>query len=108
MMLATGNQPDFRTLNSFRLRHLTALASFFVQVLRLCEKKGLVKLRHVAVDGTRVKANASKHAAMSYGRMKQEEVRIRAEVEAYFRKCDRVDAEEDELQGFRIAHPDRP
>jgi transposase len=99
MMLAAGNQPDFRTLNSFRLRHLPALAGLFVQVVRLCEKKGLVKLRHVAVDGTRVKANASKHSAMSYGRMKQEEARIRAEVEAYFRDCDRVDAEEDERFG---------
>jgi transposase len=99
MMLAAGNQPDFRTLNSFRLRHLPALAGLFAQVVRLCEKKGLVKLRHVAVDGTRVKANASKHSAMSYGRMKQEEARIRAEVEAYFRDCDRVDAEEDERFG---------
>jgi transposase len=99
MMLAAGNRPDFRTLNSFRLRHLPALAGLFIQVLRLCEKKGLIKLRHVAVDGTRVKANASKHSAMSYGRMKQEEARIRAEVEAYFKECDRVDAEEDELFG---------
>jgi transposase len=99
MMLAAGNQPDFRTLNSFRLRHLPALAGLFVQVVRLCEKKGLVKLRHVAVDGTRVKANASKHSAMSYGRMKLEEARIRAEVEAYFRDCDRVDAEEDRRFG---------
>jgi transposase len=102
MMLAAGNQPDFRTLNSFRLRHLEALGRLFTQVLRLCEKRGLVKLRHVAIDGTRVKANASKHSAMSYGRMKQEEARIREEVEAYFRECDRVDAEEDELFG-----PDR-
>ncbi len=102
MMLAAGNQPDFRTLNSFRLRHLAALSRLFVQVVRLCEKRGLVQLRHVAVDGTRVKANASKHSAMSYGRMKQEEARIRAEVEAYFQECDRVDAEEDERYG-----PDR-
>jgi len=99
MMLAAGNAPDFRTLNSFRLRHLPALARLFVQVVELCEKKGLVKLRHVAIDGTRVKANASKHSAMSYGRMQQEEARIRAEVEAYFQECDRIDAEEDELYG---------
>ena len=102
MMLAAGNQPDFRTLNNFRLRHLAALSGLFVQVVRLCEKKGLVQLRHVAVDGTRVKANASKHSAMSYGRMQQEEARIRAEVEAYFRECDEVDAEEDARYG-----PDR-
>src|SRR5487761_1716357 len=99
MMLAAANQPDFRTLNSFRLRHLAALSGLFVQVVRLCEKKGLVQLRHVAVDGTRVKANASKHSAMSYGRMQQEEARIRAEVETYFRECDQVDAEEDARYG---------
>jgi transposase len=102
MMLAAGNRPDFRTLNSFRLRHLPALAQLFRQVLQLCERQGLVKLRHVAIDGTRVKANASKHSAMSYGRMKQERDRISAEIEAWFRECDRVDAEEDRRYG-----PDR-
>ena len=99
MMLAAGNRPDFRTLNSFRLRHLPALAQLFRQVLRLCEQRGLVRLRHVAIDGSRVKANASKHSAMSYGRMKQEEARISAEIDAWFRECDRVDAEEDRRYG---------
>lgn len=102
MMLAAGNRPDFRTLNSFRLRHLPALAQLFRQVLQLCERKGLVKLRHVAIDGTRVKANASKHSAMSYGRLKQERDRISAEIDAWFKECDRVDAEEDRRYG-----PDR-
>lgn len=99
MMLAAGNKPDFRTLNRFRLRHLPALAGLFQQVLILCEKKGLVKLRHVAIDGTKLKGNASKHSAMSYGRMKQEEARIGAEIDQWFRDCERVDAEEDELYG---------
>lgn len=99
MMLAAGNQPDFRTLNRFRLRHLQTLAGLFQQVLKLCRREGLVGLRHVAIDGTKVKANASKHSAMSYGRMKQEDERIAKEIEAWFRECDRVDAEEDRLYG---------
>src|SRR5207249_10924040 len=70
------NRPDFRTISDFRKRHLTALQGLFVQVLRLCARAGLVRLGHVALDGTKVKANASKHKAMSYGRMKQAEVRL--------------------------------
>src|SRR6184192_1580625 len=65
------NRPDFRTISDFRKRHLTALQGLFVQVLRLCARAGLVRLGHVALDGTKVKANASKHKAMSYGRMKE-------------------------------------
>lgn len=99
MMLAAGNQPDFRTLALFRQRHLQALAGLFKQVLKLCRKQGLLKLRHVAIDGTKVKANASKHSAMSYGRMKQEDERISREIDAWFRKADQVDAEEDKLYG---------
>ena len=69
-MAVTGLQrPDFRTISDFRKRHLPALAALFVQVLRLCRQAGLVKLGHVALDGTKLKANASKHKAMSYGRM---------------------------------------
>ena len=71
-MAVTGlNKPDFRTISEFRRRHLKALSGLFVQVLRLCQSAGLVKLGHVAVDGTKLKANASRHKAMSYGRMKQ-------------------------------------
>jgi len=70
MMLVAGDPPDFRTISEFRKRHLTALAGLFVQVLKLAEKAGLVKLGHVALDGTKIKANASKHKAMSYERMK--------------------------------------
>ncbi len=99
MMLAAGNQPDFRTLALFRQRHLKALSGLFKQVLKLCRKRGLLKLRHVAIDGTKVKANASKHSAMSYGRMKQEDERISREIDAWFKKADQVDADEDKLYG---------
>ena len=101
MMLAAGNKPDFRTLNEFRQRHLKALANLFKQVLKLCRKKGLLGGRHVAIDGTRVKANASKHSAMSYGRMKQEDARISKEIDDWFKKADQVDAEEDAKYGER-------
>jgi transposase len=95
MMLAAGNRPDFRTLASFRQRHLPALAKLFKQVLKLCRRQGLLKMRHVAIDGTKVKANASKHSAMSYSRMKQEDERISREIDAWFKKAEQTDAEED-------------
>ena len=63
------NQPDFRTIGAFRRRHLLALGGLLVQVLALCQKAGLVGLGHVGVDGTKLRANASKHKAMSYERM---------------------------------------
>ena len=68
-VLAANNTPDFKTIADFRKNHLEALAGIFVEVLKLCQKAGLVKLGHVSLDGTKVKANASKHKAMSYGRM---------------------------------------
>jgi len=69
MMIVAGDPPDFRTISEFRRRHLSALAALFVQVLKLAAKAGLVKLGHVALDGTKIKANASKHKAMSYDRI---------------------------------------
>jgi hypothetical protein len=99
MMLAAGNRPDFRTLNSFRLRHLVALEGLFGQVLEMCREEGLVRLDHVAIDGTKLKANASKHAAMSYDRMQPEVNRISAELKKWFEDCDRTDAEEDAKYG---------
>ena len=69
-VLAANNTPDFRTISDFRKDHLKTLADLFHQVLELCQQAGLVKLGHVALDGTKVRANASKHKAMSYGRMK--------------------------------------
>jgi len=79
-MIVARNPPDFRTISDFRKRHLKALGALFLQVLKLCETAGLVKLGHVALDGTKIKANASKHKAMSYERMKKREAELQAEV----------------------------
>jgi transposase len=99
-MAVTGMQkPDFRTISDFRLRHLEALDGLFGQVLTLCQQAGLVKLGHVALDGTKVQANASKHSAMSYGRMKKAEIELKAEVAKWFAEAERIDAEEDALYG---------
>jgi transposase len=99
MMIVAGDPPDFRTISEFRRRHLEALADLFVQVLKLAEKAGLVKLGHVALDGTKIKANASKHKAMSYARMKQREAELQAEVARWLEAADAADAEEDRLYG---------
>jgi transposase len=99
-MALTGMQkPDFRTINLFRQRHLKALGGLFQQVLKLCQKAGLVKLGHVALDGTRIRANASKHKSMSYARMKKKEEELAAEVEGWFEKAEQIDQEEDERYG---------
>ena len=98
-VLAANNTPDFRTISDFRQDHLQALAGLFVQVLILCQKAGLVKLGHVSLDGTKVKANASKHKAMSYGRMKKEEERLQAEVRDLLKRAQQVDEEEDSQYG---------
>ena len=96
----TGMQkPDHRTVNLFRQRHLRALSGLFEQVLQLCEKAGLVKLGHVAVDGTKIGANASKQKSMTYATMKKLEDRYKAEVERWFAEAERIDREEDELYG---------
>jgi len=95
-MAVTGlNRPDFRTVSDFRKRHLQALGGLFVQVLQLCRRAGLVSLGHVALDGTKIKANASKHKAMSYGRMSESERRLRQEVRSWFDKAAALDAAED-------------
>ena len=80
VMIVALDAPDFRTISDFRKRHLKALGALFLQVLKLCETAGLVKLGHVALDGTKIKANASKHKAMSYERMKKREVELKAEI----------------------------
>jgi transposase len=98
-VLAANNTPDFRTISDFRKQHLKALAALFVQVLKLCQKAGLVKLGHVSLDGTKMKANASKHKAMSYKRMKEEEARLEAEVQELLKKAQAVDEEEDRTYG---------
>jgi len=101
MMIAAGDPPDFRTVSEFRRRHLKALAELFVQVLHVAEKAGLVKLGHVALDGTKIKANASKHKAMSYDRMKKREAELTAEVDRWLEAAEAADAAEDKLYGDR-------
>lgn len=101
MMIVAGDPPDFRTIAEFRRRHLSALAALFVQVLKLAAKAGLVKLGHVALDGTKLKANASKHKAMSYDRMKKREAEFKAEVDRWLHAAEAADRAEDKLYGDR-------
>jgi len=101
MMIVAGDAPDFRTVSDFRKRHLQPLGRLFVQVLKLAEKAGLVRLGHVALDGTKIKANASKHKAMSYERMKKREAELQAEVEGWLAAAEAADAEEDKLHGSK-------
>ena len=93
------NKPDFRTISDFRKRHLAALAGLFEQVLLLCKKAGLVELGHVALDGTKIKANASRHKAMSYGRMKKAEPDLAAEIAGWLEAAEAADAAEDAALG---------
>ena len=97
--LSGDTHPDHDTIAAFRKRHLDALAGLFVQVLQLCQRAGLVKLGHVAIDGTKMKANASKHKAMSYERMNETEQRLRQEVEELLRQAAAVDEAEDAQYG---------
>jgi transposase len=97
--LSANTHPDHDTIAAFRKRHLAALAGLFVQVLLLCKKAGLVKLGHVAIDGTKIKANASKHKAMSYERMEETEQRLRQEVEELLRRAAAADEAEDAQYG---------
>jgi transposase len=98
-MLAAGNEPDFRTISDFRKLHLKALQGMFDQVLQISLKAGAMKLGRVVLDGSKVKANASKHKAMSYGRMKEEEKRLKAEVRRMLEEAAAVDEEEDRGYG---------
>jgi transposase len=99
-MAVTGlNRPDFRTVSDFRKRHLDALQGLFEQVLTLCQHAGLVKLGHVSLDGTKVKANASKHKAMSYERMGETEKRLKHEVREWLRQAKSADEAEDRQHG---------
>ena len=98
-VLAANNTPDFRTISDFRKDHLAALSGLFLQVLAFCQRAGLVKLGHVALDGTKVRANASRHKAMSYRRMKEKETQLAAEVAELLRRAQEVDDEEDRRYG---------
>lgn len=99
MMIVAGDPPDFRTISDFRKRHLPALKALFVQVLKLCEAAGLVKLGHVAFDGSKIRANASKHKAMSYGRMEARASELEAEVDKWLAAAEAADVAEDQLHG---------
>lgn len=98
-VLAGDQHPDHDSIAEFRRRHLGALAQLFVQVLQLCQRAGLVKLGHVALDGTKVKANASKHKAMSYARMTATEAQLEREVRALLTEAEHLDAAEDRQHG---------
>jgi len=98
-VLAADQHPDHASIADFRKRHLAALANLFVQVLRLCQAAGLVKLGHVALDGTKVKANASKHKAMSYGRMAAAEQKLEEEVQELLAQAAAVDRAEEARYG---------
>ena len=98
-VLAANTTPDFRTISDFRKDNVDALSGLFVQVLALCQQAGLVKVGHVALDGTKVKANASKHKAMSYQRMKEKAAQLTAEVAELLRQAQAADDEEDRRYG---------
>jgi transposase len=98
-VLAAGNEPDFRTISEFRRIHLKALEGLFVQVLQLALKLGAMKLGRVAIDGTKIKANASKHKAMSYERMLREEALLHEEVKELLAEAEQTDKDEDKRYG---------
>ena len=106
--LAADEHPDHSTMAEFRKRHLEALAGLFCQALQLCEKAGLVKLGHVAIDGSKIQGNASKHKAMSYERMSEAEKKRQAEVEGLLQRAEAVDAAEDEKYGKDQAGDELP
>jgi transposase len=106
--LAGDQHPDHATLAEFRKRHLRALAGLFTQALLLCAKAGLVKLGHVAVDGTKIKANASKHKAMSYKRMTETEARLEQEIKELLRQAEETDAAEDAQYGKKLRGDELP
>src|SRR5215510_8147365 len=98
-VLAAGNEPDFRTISDFRKIHIGTLQGLFEQVLEMALEVGAVKVGRVALDGTKVKANASKHKAMSYGRMKEKQEQLREEVKQLLEQAEAADEEEDRRHG---------
>ena len=98
-VLTADQHPDHDSIATFRKVHLAELAGLFQQVLRLCQKAGLVKLGHISIDGTKLQANASKHKAMSYDRMSAAEQKLTEEVAQLLEAAERTDAEEDARYG---------
>src|SRR4051795_4554747 len=101
-VIVGADVPDFRTISDFRKTHLARLESLFVEVLKLCALAGLAKVGTIALDGTEVKANASRHKAMSYDRMRAEEARLKEEIAKLLAEAESADAAEDATHG-----PDR-
>jgi transposase len=99
-VLAANQHPDHDSVAEFRKRHLKALSGLFLEVLELCQRSGLVKLGHVALDGSKIQANASKHKAMSYERMCDAQRQLEQEVSELLGKAEEVDAEEDRQHGL--------
>lgn len=106
--LAGGQHPEFSTICAFRRAHLSAIENLFVQIVRLSQKAGLAKLGHVSFDGTKVHASASKHKAMSYERMQEEEQRLQAEIRALMARAEQQDAADDERLGANVLEVDLP
>lgn len=98
-VLCADQHPDHDTIAEFRRRHLGALGNLFVQVLQLCQQAGLVKLGHVALDGTKIKANASKHKAMSYERMAPKIEELEAQIKDLMNQAEAADQQEDDRHG---------
>ena len=98
-VLTANQQPDHSRISEFRRRNLDALSDLFVQILRLCQKAGMVSLGHVALDGTKVQANASKHKAISHERMLKAEKQLQQGINALMRKAEIFDAQEDQRYG---------
>jgi transposase len=107
-VLAGNTHPDHTAISEFRRRHLEALAGLFVQVLKLCQKMGLVKLGNVSLDGTKLKANASKHKAMSHKRMLEEEKRLQEKIDALLKAAESTDATEDTQHGLGVRGDELP
>ena len=107
-VIAANRHPDHDSICEFRKRHLKPLAGLFVRILRLCRQAGLVSFGHLALDGTKIKANASKHKAMSYGRMKKKKEELEKEIEALLKSAEAVDRQEDKKYGKRKKGWDMP
>jgi transposase len=107
-VLAAGNAPDFRTIADFRKRHLSALQGLFEHVLNVARDLGTLRVGRIAVDGSKVQANASKHKAMSYGRMKDKQKQLRAEVRQLLAQAEATDAAEDAEYGADVQGDELP
>ncbi len=107
-VMAGDKHPDHDTICEFRRENLMQLSTLFIQVLNICKKTGLVKVGHVAIDGTKMQSNASKHKAMSYGRMVKKEEQLEKEVNTLLENADLVDSKEDNLFGKGVRGDEIP